>query len=261
MADSLIMRKDVDSLQQPELDALRDAYAKMQGISDNRGWQHWSGLHGYPNYLCWHHFREGNGSQRPYDLFLPWHRAYLQTFQHVVLDQNEAAVLTWWDWTSALSQANGLPAAFTNPGSNPPNSLYSGMVPEVPTQGWPAHATTRSPGDPGQLPTTDDVNALMQLGSYVDFSSQVQDVHDGVHGWVGGDMGMVPLSAYDPIFWSHHCMIDRLWYLWQLQNGMNNIPDDYLRLPLAPFNLTVADVLDIHKLGYDYVATEVSVNA
>ena len=72
-------------------------------------------------------------------------------------------------------------------------------------------------------------------------------------------MGVVATSAFDPIFWSHHCMIDRIWYLWQLQNGTNNIPADYLDKPLAPFAVTVQYVLDINRLGYEYGQASVSI--
>jgi hypothetical protein len=36
-------------------------------------------------------------------------------------------------------------------------------------------------------------------------------------------MGVVGTAAFDPIFWSHHAMIDRLWWLWQARNGNGNI--------------------------------------
>ena len=39
-----------------------------------------------------------------------------------------------------------------------------------------------------------------------------------MHIWVGGHMGQIPFAAYDPIFWAHHTMIDRLWRLWQLRH-------------------------------------------
>jgi tyrosinase len=92
----------------------------------------------------------------------------------------------------------------------------------------------------------------MNLGNFVDLDVQLEDIHDSVHGWTGGDMGQVARAAFDPIFWSHHCMIDRVWYLWQLKNGINNIPDDYKDKPLAPFDMRVRDVLDINRLGYEY---------
>jgi tyrosinase len=180
-------------------------------------------------------------------------------------DQNEQAVLPWWDWTSTTSHAIGIPNSFSVPQVNGnPNPLYSGPVPAMLSD--PAHQTSRFPGDPSQLPTANDVENLLALTSFVDFTAQIEDIHDLIHGWAGGmdpnnpdqggDMGVVATAAYDPIFWSHHCMIDRLWYLWQLRQGVNNIPEDYKTMPLAPFNQQVGDVLDINRLGYEYVASQ-----
>jgi tyrosinase len=270
MADGLILRKEASKLQDGDLAALRDAYRKMMALSagDNRSWVYWSGYHGYPNFYCWHHNRIGMGDNLPYDLFLPWHRAYLLYFEHAVRDQNPLAALSWWDWSSTLSHNIGVPAIFSEPDvSGTPNPLLQGPVPAI--QGDPERMTLRIPGDPAELPTSDQVNALFKLGSFVDFTSQVQDLHDQIHGWAGGfnqdtqqggDMGNIGTSAFDPLFWAHHCMIDRIWYLWQIKNGNASIPRDYLNKPLAPFALTVSDVLDVTQLGYDYAATAVSIN-
>jgi tyrosinase len=43
--------------------------------------------------------------------------------------------------------------------------------------------------------------------------------HNVVHGQVGGWMGSVPTAAQDPIFYLHHCNMDRLWNLWLAQGG------------------------------------------
>ncbi len=262
MGNGLTLRNNVESLEQIAggLDALRDAYAKMQAITDNRGWLFWSGYHGFPQYQCWHHGRVGLGDQLPYDLFLPWHRAYLLYFEHTARDQNNAVALPWWDWTSPGSHNIGVPRSFAASTVNgSPNALASGPMPDMPT--GPARQTQRSPDLPSSLPNPSDVANLMGLGNFVDFSSQLEDIHDGMHVWVGGDMGVVATSAFDPIFWAHHCMIDRIWYLWQLQNGTNNIPPDYLDKALAPFALTVREVLDINRLGYDYAQAAVTVPA
>ncbi|HLJ90619.1 MAG TPA: tyrosinase family protein [Candidatus Angelobacter sp.] len=262
MANGLTIRSSIEGLENTPggLDALRDAYSKMQQISDNRGWLYWSGIHGFPQYMCWHHGRVGMGDAVPYNLFLPWHRAYLLYFEHTARDQNNAVALPWWDWTSPNSHQVGIPKSYSDAqaggGNNP---LAAGPMPAMPPDG--PRSTTRNPDDPGNLPTPDDVNGLMSLGNFVDFTTQLEDLHDRIHGWVSGDMGVVATSAYDPIFWAHHCMIDRIWYLWQLQNGVNSIPADYLDKPLAPFALTVRDVLDVNRLGYDYAQTFVTVNA
>jgi tyrosinase len=43
--------------------------------------------------------------------------------------------------------------------------------------------------------------------------------HNIVHVLVGGWMGSVPTAAQDPIFYLHHCNMDRLWNLWLAQGG------------------------------------------
>ncbi len=263
MAD-LVIRPEIE---QANVTALQDAYGKMQRFvaHDNRSWVFWGEIHGFNRYDCWHHavVGPGRGTQFTYDLFLPWHRAYLASFEHIAREQNPDAVLPWWDWTSAAASDHGLPASYTDPGTDAdPNPLASGPTPDMPDD--PARRTSRSPGDPSQLPSMTDprpelgfnlsVDDILALSQFADFTSQVQNVHDYIHGWVGGDMGVVPTSAFDPVFWSHHAMIDRLWYLWQLKWGVTNVPPNYLDKTLAPFNYTVRDVLDVHTLGYDYAA-------
>ena len=39
-------------------------------------------------------------------------------------------------------------------------------------------------------------------------------LHNRIHVWVGGDMGP-GTSPNDPVFFLHHCNVDRLWALWQ----------------------------------------------
>src|SRR5579872_5408652 len=108
MANGRTVRSSIESLETlPNgLDALRDAYGKMQALTDNRGWVYWAGIHGFPQFLCWHHGRVGNGRNAlPYDLFLPWHRAYLLHWEHTARDQNGGMTLPWWDWTSTGSHS------------------------------------------------------------------------------------------------------------------------------------------------------------
>jgi tyrosinase len=266
MTTGLLVRSEVDQLTSTELDALRAGYAAMQAISDNRGFNYLSGIHGTPQNLCVH-----------YDappLFLPWHRAYLHYFEQYLQDVAPGVTVPWWDWTSASSHAVGVPGAFSAPqdAAGTANPLYASMI-NLPAARPPvARMTRRFPGSPNALPQPGDVDALVSLTSFADFSAQLrQTLHNNIHGWTGGmsppgvrprvagDMGVVPLAAYDPIFYSHHCMIDRIWYLWQLRQGINNIPSNILSTVLPPFGVTVSDVLDIHALGYDYAVSQTSV--
>lgn len=261
MSNGLVTRRNVDTLSASELAALRDGYRQMQAINDNRGFNYMSGLHGVPGFYCYH------GSP----LFFPWHRAYLYTFDQYLRDRVSSTTLTWWDWTSDLSHASGVPAAFsdaTDPAGQPNPLLTSYM--NVPSANPPlARNTVRFPGDPTQLPQPSDVDTVTSVPDFLDFSDQVEQIHNFIHGWtggmgtqngqrVGGDMGVIATAAFDPVFYSHHCMIDRIWYLWQIKNGMNSIPGNLLDQALEPFGLKVSDVLDITHLGYQYAVGQVS---
>ena len=125
MANGIVTRPSAEHADVP---ALQDAYEKMQAISesDNRSWIYWAEFHGFNRYECWHHARVDQ-TQFDYDLFLPWHRAYLSFFENAARDQNLDAVLPWWDWTSDLSHQIGLPAAYTAGGP----ALQSGPVPAI----------------------------------------------------------------------------------------------------------------------------------
>ncbi|KAL9034629.1 MAG: hypothetical protein Q9214_006960 [Letrouitia sp. 1 TL-2023] len=47
--------------------------------------------------------------------------------------------------------------------------------------------------------------------------ASLEAVHGNVHVFTGGrgQMGEVAVAAFDPIFWLHHCNIDRLFAIWQ----------------------------------------------
>ncbi|RDI85950.1 hypothetical protein Vi05172_g3981 [Venturia inaequalis] len=55
-----------------------------------------------------------------------------------------------------------------------------------------------------------------QPGEY----GSVENIHDAIHGAIGGGghMSALDVSAYDPIFWLHHCNVDRLWAIWGALN-------------------------------------------
>jgi tyrosinase len=48
-------------------------------------------------------------------------------------------------------------------------------------------------------------------------------LHGNVHVYVGNNQGMgkIPWAANDPIFWMHHCNIDRIWVSWNSSGHTN----------------------------------------
>jgi tyrosinase len=249
-ATPLSYRKDVARLRGPQLAALRNAYAASKARTDDRGFFRWAGIHGLPLPIsCQHHTQ----------LFLPWHRAYLYFFELSLKRFEPTVTLPWWDWTSSGSHSYGVPHAYAaaqvDGGSNP---LAAGgpIAPQAVSQGGQGAPTivSRNHDEPARLPTAHHVNRLLGLGDFLDFQQQLEQVHDEVHVWLGGTMSEIPFAAYDPLFFAHHAMIDRIWRLWQMRHPTSVVPHSLLNEALDPFHMTVAETIDVNALGYDYAA-------
>ncbi|MUG91674.1 tyrosinase family protein [Scytonema sp. UIC 10036] len=94
----------------------------------------------------------------------------------------------------------------------------------------------------------------------------VLELHNQVHAWIGGDMSNVFISPNDPVFWLHHCNVDRLWAIWQEKNPSQGYlptgegPEGHNLYDLmypwdgqtVKLKAKPADVLDSRKLGIYY---------
>jgi tyrosinase len=261
-------RRSVAKLTAPQLRHVRDAYAWTQSVSDDRGYQYHAGIHGLPLPIYCQH----STSQRFASLFLPWHRAYLYFFERALRDRVPTLAQPWWDWTAPSPRNRGIPDAYAERevagDRNPLHSVRINPVAmrEARRAGLDLPAQTRrQPGLPGtRLPTADEVDELLGIADFFTFSRVLEDLHGAVHVYVGGETGhmsQVPLAAYDPIFWAHHSMIDRIWRIWELRHPPPNFTADYLGTALRPFPLTVAQVLSVRALGYDYASAETTIGS
>ncbi|XP_065184385.1 tyrosinase-like [Sycon ciliatum] len=52
----------------------------------------------------------------------------------------------------------------------------------------------------------------------------VHEIHNAVHIYTGGTMANVAASTNDPIFWLHHCMVDRVFEIFIKRNGETYTP-------------------------------------
>jgi tyrosinase len=240
-------RKSVVQLKPRQLKALRDGFAAIERLRDNRGFWRWAGVHGAPGYQCEHSLEQFDS------LFLPWHRAYLYQLELALQTQVPEASLPWWDWPA--SRTDGIPAAFGEAKvDGQPNPLAGAALPSLNNEpaGWPSK-TSRRPGPPGRLPTQAQINDILELSEFNDFSLQLEiQLHNSVHGWVGGTMGQVATAAYDPIFWAHHTMVDRLWALWQVKHSSPGPRPGLWNQALRGVDMVVGDTLQIQDLGYQY---------
>jgi tyrosinase len=259
----VLHRLDVDQLAPDQLSGFRAAMTAAMSISDERGYNYQAGIHGYPLPISC-------GIAHGHALFLPWHRAYLYFLELSLRDQQAGVTLPWWDWT----QTRSIPAAYATEQieGGVANPLFSAKVdPVALEQGEKAGdrkapETVRFPGQPGSppLPTAQDVETVLGLGDFNDFTHQLEQLHNNVHVWVGGDkghMGDIPFAAFDPIFWAHHAMIDRIWRLWQVRHPQAAVPAALMSEALPPFPMTVTQTIDTTALGYDYAAQSVGTTA
>ncbi len=227
-----------------QLAALGQAITAAQGLSDDRGYQAWAGIHGLPLPMYCQH-----GTPT----FLPWHRAYLYFFEKALQDRVAGVTLPWWDWTA--EHEVGVPAAYaTEQVAGHPNPLFSSPIQPGGREPGGSDHTVRQPAGPdtGPLPDPAQVDAVIALDDFIDFQTQPEDIHNNIHVWVGGTMSDIATAAYDPLFWAHHAMIDRIWRLWQLAHPAAGPPEVLVGQALRPFQMTVSQTLDMTALGYDY---------
>ena len=261
-----------------ELEKLRNAFRSSMQVSlrkmaDNRGYQYIAGFHGVPGFHCWHHLESIRTTLRG-RLFLPWHRAYLHHLETNLRDILEDPTITipYWDWRfpklepgepvdDRYDKDSELPKAYSEQSdeNGQPNPLYASEMSLLNKK------TLRERNPKLRRPTEQEITDICSISNFDEFEYELEQVHDRIHGFVGGSMAAVGEAAFDPIFWAHHSMIDRIWYLWQNSKigGSTKGFEQLTNAPLAPFNLTVGEVLDTKNLGYQYAGdkTTVSVKA
>jgi tyrosinase len=263
-------RASVTDLTEAQLAELRAAFADMEATADDRGYQYEAGIHGLP-LPAWCD-RHGHGTPT----FVHWHRAYLHEFEMKLraAGHGHDVMVPWWDWLTTPE----IPAAYADQkdADGNENPLLSvevnavaleqgkrGAIPgdedEIALSRQPN--TARNPGLPGtKLPTRADIAKVLKYSDFASFTQTLEDWHGQVHVWVGGHMGDIPFAAYDPIFWAHHAMIDRIWRLWQLEHpDASSLPSSLDDEVMQPFGMTASQTLDVTVLGYDYAVSSTTV--
>jgi tyrosinase len=257
-AGDIKLRKRQSTLTDDELAALRQAFDASRKIADSRGYGHFASLHGFP---------EPGYCEHRNQLFLPWHRGYLYHFEQSLQDLVPGVTLPWWDWTDEA----GIPDAFAaeRGADGEPNPLFDAPIAAaggLRGSDWPER-TWRPPERPETwlpnrgLPTQADIDAAHAAANFDDFTFALENLHNAVHVWVGGTMNSQDFAAWDPLFWAHHTMVDRLWALWQLEHAGDTPRREHLAKGLGYFkDMTVGETLEVTDLGYDYAVTEVLVH-
>ena len=258
----------------------------------------------------------GHGGLGSYG-FLSWHRFFLHQFELQLQSYVPGVMIPYWDWTDPTPLFSD---TFLGPDGDPGTTVVSRgyFAPNRPGTGgnptplpawWPASlAGWNLPADFGTwegaltrdiaaipsltLPIVDDLRTSLGQTGYSQFQNMLESgaglpsfnqMHNGLHGYIGGHMGNPAASPFDPIFYMHHCNIDRLWTMWQLDGHATTYPSAGARAGhgptepmypwvgtlagysnVAPFTTIVmpnvsaigivrnADTLDYRAYGYTY---------
>lgn len=241
---ALRVRKNILSLTPQELAVYQRGVAVMKSrpVTDRTSWAFQANIHGKaptpPNDPLWRQCEHGTIH------FLTWHRAYLLEFERILRNASGDPnfTLPYWDWSTFPA----LPPAFRNPTS-------------------PLYDASRSINNGALIPSSIIVEDLLAATGSTQFGFFAGDLenspHGSVHVQIGGNMGFIARSANDPIFWLHHCNIDRVWDSWIAMGGGRANPTSPAFLGRT-FNLAGADgstvthragdLLDSARLGYRY---------
>ncbi|MEA3215057.1 MAG: hypothetical protein QOJ19_1213 [Acidimicrobiia bacterium] len=253
------------------------ALMRQRPANDPTSWTYQASIHGTdttPARTAWNSCQHGGW------YFLAWHRGYLYYFERIVRAAVVSAggpsdwALPYWDYENPQTRA--LPRAFreaTLPGGGTNPLRATARDPQV-NRG---SRLTVSSAQARAL-TSFSTGPMRGFGGSVTPSSFQANgpgklelnPHGDVHVIVGGGgwMSRFQTAALDPIFWLHHCNLDRIWSEWA-RNNANPTAASWLNQSFTFFDengttvaITPAGVIDtVAALNYTYDTLPVPVGA
>nr|CAH10287.1 hemocyanin isoform 2 [Nucula nucleus] len=286
-----LVRKDITHLTNEEVHSLMHAMRRLQEDHSANGYQSIASFHALPplcpspahsdRYACCVH---GMAT------FPLWHRLYLVQMEDAMDEHGTTLGLPYWDWTRSMSE---LPHFFADEkeildGVEYDNPFHHAAI-EFLGEGID---TERDPqGDHLFAPITsghhtdlfNKVMLALEQEDFCDFEVQFELVHNAIHAWIGGakehSLGHLHFASYDPVFYLHHSMVDRILAVWQaLQEYRGHSADhvncalEVMHEPLKPFSFgspynlnpstkqysTPEDTFDYkHHFHYEYDSLEI----
>ncbi|QAY78433.1 tyrosinase family protein [Sphingosinicella sp. BN140058] len=283
------IRKSITALSAAEVASLRKGYAQMIAWNSappgsanfRRSLKYWANMHAYFGTGCANASGLSNPGmnglaaqaksnadenatwctcQHGTSQFLTWHRMYLYYFEKVL----QAAAgdpklrLPYWDYESDAH----VPAAYRA------QTYVDGSGQTVPNPLFVANRQAQLNAGTGTLsPGVVSTAGAMPANDYLTFNGAIEQTpHGAVHCATGvancpsGYMGAVPAAGNDPIFYSHHANIDRLYECWLKVNPAQRLPSGTILNASFSFidgsgNLVsriVSQMKTVQQLGYTY---------
>lgn len=216
-------------------------------------------------------------------LFLPWHRWYLHTLEQLVETEcGYKGPMGYWDWTKDASnlkestmfdgnKKSGL-GGFGKANNDfvVKDDAFADSVRSYPSPHTISRNFSETPFDENRFQPTPwiitkpktRIRDVVTPGTvqsvinghqgdfkgFLDAFDIVEGFHTGVHLMVGGDLMDPAISPNDPLFFLHHGMLDRVWYLWQKKSTRNK---KAFSGGLTPGLATLEQFLEFRSAGMD----------
>ena len=207
-----------------------------------------------------------HGSMGPIGLlrFLAWHRRYILEFERALIAADKAlrpnattpVCLPYWHWIDPFPEwLEGFLPAKRPDNNTPPPARRKKSPPEKPNQTDVNYIISGFASQMRGINTDDYTRFTYGLegwGQRPDGRSL--PAHNHVHDWTGGIMSNTMYSPTDPVFWLHHGEVDRLWHIWQQQNGNSHPALTGNNRIMDPWPETYDDLRSIEALRYVYAS-------
>ncbi|ORX84628.1 Di-copper centre-containing protein, partial [Basidiobolus meristosporus CBS 931.73] len=202
--------------------------------------------------------------------FFPWHRKYIREFELALQSIDSSITLPYWDW-SLDSQAPETSLIFTpeyygSSGESPciEEGHFKGWQMSVPKPHCLKRQWNRGKKISALYPPELLSKIITGAKSYNEFRVAIEAApHALVHVNIGGETGDIGTmwSPNDPLFWSHHAFVDKIWADFQFLNPVlahdyggfnsNNVSVSADE-EVIPFGITVASTFDTSSPEFCY---------
>lgn len=177
----------------------------------------WNGCQAHP-------YNPDNPEQYQQWYFLPWHRLMLYQFEQTIREvlHDDEFTLPYWNPVTGNEADLSLPLVFRDPGS----PLFNGTR-------WPwVNGGERLDTLWMNWLSLDCLNEKFYIDSAtgsLGFCPRLdQNPHFFTHIAIGGDMADFATVGADPLFYLHHCNLDRIWESWNRLGNSNPTDTKYL---------------------------------
>ena len=299
------IRKEIRTLNDDELDDFIKAMLALRKQGKYDKYVHWHHAvmvpTVYPNEPQDPDYRNG-AHLGP--AFLPWHREMLMQLEHELRGISPEVTIPYWDWTLDAADPWNAPVWKHMGGDGDPADQFRVQdgpfayetgnwdVPEYPEDGLPGPGLKRQFSQlVDSLPTGADLKMAMNEGLYDEpnytaspfnrgFRNRLEgwitqrgdpqvttpgsQLHNRVHLWIGGNM-LAMTSPEDPVFFLHHCFVDKIWADWQAQMRLDkpSLAPHYCPMQggpsghnyhdvIVPWTRSISQVMEINSLDYAY---------